>query len=508
MSSEEEEDSRAVWQNRNVNWDSSFDSYEMPPPQEDQDQLQPASQLYTQEEDEAFSNPFPLSWAGLQQIGRQFSFVLVPLLFALVICVITLPFTLQDTSTRHISFLPMIFLLIALALAQGTALYFAGPNDNLWLLAVSIGFCLFVLLGSYAIFGLGFTFILFVLLLVLAIILAQRCIRPVPEGRVHIVYSFGKYKRSLYPGFNLIRPWEHVSSELNVRETLWTCPKQRVSILYGQEVEIIAQLSYQLVPEDAYLAVLHVQNWENSLRDLFVTTIHHDVHELSPEDFTAPHRKSHQGGTPDPSIARLWDRVNAHLWSHMQDQVAHWGVQINWVQIRDMNLLPHIPDVAATGNARPITMGATRGAGSVPSQPAYANVIPNQRLAQSAPAPSAPVSPPNPQPPPPASTPSDPTLEVSWEAKNEALIDLYDGVRDGHITDPEIIRDIAQRFLNIARDPQANNNFPFDAERAARTLFQRAKWYEDQANASVYDVNTQADMPRRRRANDNLMAGG
>ena len=30
MSSEEEEDSRAVWQNRNMNWDQSFDSYEMP----------------------------------------------------------------------------------------------------------------------------------------------------------------------------------------------------------------------------------------------------------------------------------------------------------------------------------------------------------------------------------------------------------------------------------------------------------------------------------------------
>src|SRR5205085_837306 len=158
-------------------------------------------------------------------------------------------------------------------------------------------------------------------------------------------------------------------SELNVRETFWTCPKQRVSILHGQVVEIIAQISYQLMPEDAYLAVSHVQNWENSLHDLFVTTIHHDVHGLSPEDFTTPHRKSNQGGMPDPSIARLWDRVNASLWGHMQDQVAHWGVQVNWVQIQDMHLLPHIPDAAVTGNARPMNTGTTRGAGSAPSQP-------------------------------------------------------------------------------------------------------------------------------------------
>src|SRR5436305_8077489 len=132
----------------------------MPALQEDQEQLQPDSKLYAQvEEDEERANPSPLSWEGLQQIGRQFSFVIVPLLFALVICVITLPFTPPETPTRHLSFLPMIILLLALALAQGITLYFAGPNDNLWLLSVSIGLCLFVLLGSYAVFGPGFSVI-------------------------------------------------------------------------------------------------------------------------------------------------------------------------------------------------------------------------------------------------------------------------------------------------------------------------------------------------------------
>ena len=509
--SSEEEDSRATWQNRNINWDQSFDFYEMSPPEEDQEEVFPASQIYTQVEDEEeFSNPSPLSSEGLQKIGRQFSFVIVPLLFALVIGVITLPFTLPDTPTRHIAFLPMLFLLIALAVAEGTALYFAGPDDNVWLVAVSIGFCLFVLLGSYAVFGIGFTFILFIILFVLGIILAQRCIRPVPEGRVDIVYSFGKYSRTIFPGFNLIRPWEHVSDQLNVRETLWTCPKQRVSIQRGQEVEIIAQISYQLLPEDANLAVSQVQDWENSLRDLFVTTIHRDVHELTPEEFTAPHRKAHQSSLPDPTIARLWDRVNAHLWSDMQDQVARWGVQVNWIQTRELHLLPHIHEVAAQGNVRPMNLGATRGAGSTPSQPARANVIPNEQFGRAPFAHPAPApAPANPPPPPaPPSAPSDSTVAVPREANNEVLIDLYEAVRAGRITDPNTIRDLAQRFMSIARDHEANNNFPFDADRAGRTLFQRAKWYEDQANADSYEANIQDDMPRPRRANDNLMAGG
>ena len=409
--SSEEEDSPVIWQNSNMSWDQSFDFYEMPPPQESQEQLPPDSQAYPQlEGGEDFSDPSPSSWEGLQSIGRQFSFVIVPLLFAIVICIITLPFTLVETA--RVSFLPMIFLLVALAVAQGTMLYYAGSNDSLWLLSVMGGFCLFVLLGSYVIFGPGFSIFLLFVLFILAIVIARRSIRPVPEGRVDIVHSFGKYKRTLFPGFNLIMPWEHVSSELNVRETLWSCPKQRVHLLHGgQEVEIIATISYQLMPDDAYLAVFHVKDWENSLRDLFVTTIHHDVYELSPADFTAPHRKSHEAPMHDPSTARLWDRISTRLWQHMQDQVAHWGVQVNWVQIRDMNLLPHIPakvDMAA-GNARPMNVGATRGAGSAPPQPAHANVIPNQQfgrsqLAQSSVAPAAPANPLTPQQPAPAAT--------------------------------------------------------------------------------------------------------
>lgn len=87
-------------------------------------------------------------------------------------------------------------------------------------------------------------------------------------------------------------------------------------------------------------------------------------------------------------------------------------------------------------------------------------------------------------------------------------MDAYEAVRNGTITDPESIRHLAQRFLEIENNPEASHSFPFDAGRAARTLLRQAKWYEDQASAGdMYEANTQADMPRRR-ANDNLMAGG
>src|SRR5690242_15168250 len=132
--SPEEENAPAIWTNSNMSRDQSFDYYEMPPPQESQNQLSPDNQAYPQQEDgEDFSDPAPSRWGGLQAIGRQYSFVIVPLLFAIVICIITLPFTLMETA--RVSLLPMIFLLVALAVAQGTMLYYAGSNDSLWLLS-------------------------------------------------------------------------------------------------------------------------------------------------------------------------------------------------------------------------------------------------------------------------------------------------------------------------------------------------------------------------------------
>jgi hypothetical protein len=105
--------------------------------------------------------------------------------------------------------------------------------------------------------------------------------------------------------------------------------------------------------------------------------------------------------------------------------------------------------------------------------------------------------------------PAAPSVAASREAKNKSLVDSYNAVRAGRITHPETIRELAWRFFEIETDPETNKNFPYDAGEAARILLRQAKFYEDQASAGdIYDANAQADMPGRRRGNDNLMAGG
>jgi len=69
------------------------------------------------------------------------------------------------------------------------------------------------------------------------------------------------------------------------------------------------------------------------------------------------------------------------------------------------------------------------------------------------------------------------------EAKNKALIERYNEVRAGLITDPKTIRDLAWRLFEIENDPEADRNFPYDAGESVRILLRQAKSYEDQASA-------------------------
>jgi serine/threonine protein kinase len=50
----------------------------------------------------------------------------------------------------------------------------------------------------------------------------------------------------------------------------------------------------------------------------------------------------------------------------------------------------------------------------------------------------------------------------------------YEAVRQGTVTIPDAIRDLADKFDAVARDPQKSKAFPYDAARAARTLYQEA----------------------------------
>jgi regulator of protease activity HflC (stomatin/prohibitin superfamily) len=453
---------------------------------------------------------------------RQLSPILAPLLFGGVTFLFILPFVLNNRAYLSTSgslptglvLLAVGLVLLVFALGQGITLYYAGHNDVghndiLWSLGMICGFSLFLLTGCFAIFGPIPTIILLAVLLLFGFLLARFCIRPTPEGQVDIVEALGKYSRTLFPGLNFVIPWEKIVYRLDTREQVWSCPMQKVPISRSEEVQLAATISYQLMPEDAHLAALYVRNWEKSLQELFIATIQAVVGELSPEDIIAgPHAPRSRQAAGNPNDVRGWDRINIILAQRMQEQIAHWGVRIVGVQIRDVALVPHIPLMAEANppaSTQLVNAGVARSAaqatpaqlnqaqahstinrGSTKAQPFPQKAEESRFIARSivgSQAKSYPPEPPRapaPSPAPAAPSAGTPTPAIS---KVDMLTDAYEAVRTGRITDPMTIREIAAHFESIANDPEESQNVYFDASRAARTLLERAALIEEQIRA-------------------------
>jgi hypothetical protein len=278
-----------------------------------------------------------------------------------------------------------------------------------------------------------------------------------------------------------------------------------VQISRDEDVHLKAVISYQLMPEDAYLAVTRVDNWEESLHTLFALCLQQASNELKPEDFIA----SPQGSRKDAGIrpqeyedddARRWARVSNLLFQRMRDRVANWGVLINWVHIRDITLTPRASLTYDTDQMAGLRASSERTV-PTPNMPPQAPQSSRKNSAE---------SPVRQQAPAPAAVPSPPPAARS--PKEEALITAYRQIQSEKIKSPATIREVANRFLAIANDPEASKNVSFDAARAAQALYTRADFFEKQAslNEAYEDDNTptQVDWPYSRSEDDNYTSGG
>lgn len=493
------------WSDSNiVSWDADpllMDPHDpsTPPLLDDQFSPPPVPVATAPEADEEEWVKQPLfSRDSLRRLARQLSPVLVPLPFALLIFLFSLPTELKSQPQPHLPVVVLVIVLLALVVMQGTALYYAGSNDTQWTLYTILGYALFLLVGAFALFGPVGALLLFIILLLVGMLLGGRAMRQVPEGYVDLVFSFSAYQRTLFPGLNFILPWEKVQARLNTQETTWTSPAVRVSVSRDQDAEIVATLTYQLVPEDAHIALLNMQDWQETLHQHCIGTLKSIVQELSPADFVAwSHHVNDRAIDVDdafPDIATMtrWDRLNVLLRSRLQDQMAMRGILINLAHVQDVTLQPRLAPASTPPPAwqsrgaetELMDIGATRSPGTT----------------------SHPASNATPPPPPETQAPK----PVPKPETFSAMIRLYDLVRHGEVTDPQAILDLAERFEAIANHPEISQQFDHDAGRAAYNL--RARLHAMQApekrRASDPDDTTEIKRPARRTFNDNLAAGG
>ncbi|MFL5589315.1 MAG: SPFH domain-containing protein [Ktedonobacteraceae bacterium] len=312
---------------------------------------------------------------------------------------------------------------------------------------------------------LGLGLVCFIALLFLSI---SAFLRRVPENYVDIVSSFGKYKRTLYSGLHVRLPWQKIVERLRVSESLMVCPPQLVPLSYDYDVNLSCMMSYQLVPEQAHLALSTTENWEESLHHLLITCLQASGTVFEPDDFLAwaPHVPSNVTGKTLDVPVSPWERVNLYLLRQMREMAAQWGVQVNWTAIRDVRLAKHTSALVIAG--KPARASSAEGwTGNL-----IEHNYPTEKL--------TPWQSNGPQV---SSGKKREAALISSEADvsvldEEVFIRAYEGVQNGNITDPQTIRAIALSFESIAQDPKLSEMVCFDAACAANLLYKRASMYE------------------------------
>ncbi len=458
--------------------------------------------------------PFELLKQFGQQFGQYIALIIVPLLFGGLTCLFVLPaIASRHASLPPDSFWPILLIIIAITIAQGVVVYYAGTDNGMWVLGTIGGLCLFLLVGCFAIYGPLPGVVLLIALVAGSIMLVRRSLHMVPNGFVDIAFSQKKYSRTLYPGINILLPWEQIHAQLNVEEVQWLCPAQVIQLSPDDDVMLRAVISYQLVQEDAHLAITQVRNWEESLRMLFTTTLQHVATVFKKEDFlpwaqleSATHTKE----PGDDAFMGGFERrqaINSFLFRQIRDRVALWGIQVNWVSIRDINMEAH---GAVVINPRPPVAQPASQPSQVQQAPVAAEEVvesaskrPAQETVTQAKTVQTDKAPKQTERPAPAPAPASATPR---QLNEELLKQAYKEVQNGKVTDPETIRNIATRFEAVANDPEASQMVSFDAARAALNLYEQARRYEEQFTS--YNDDTQHDWIVRRPTDENLMAGG
>lgn len=431
-------------------------------------------------------------------IFRRFSHWLIPGFLVAAF------FALALVVNPHLPALSILLIFVAIGLLQAALLLYA-PNDAFWAVSLVGGFVALMAVSFFAFFGPIFGLLLSILLLALGVVAVRERYYPVKEGTVVVMGLFGRFNRTLQPGFNLRAPGEKVLGVVETQRLRYEVRLPPITLFSREQVTLSAAITYQVVPGQEYLAIRTAKDWQKPIQQQLIAVVQDVISSLSLDAFQRPaagQRPSAPGSLMSDEInaepeASPLERMNDRLTTVMREQVADRGVAVHAVKVHVIEG-PRLP-ASAGSVARVVQVpqpsagmpgtqqGAGRGIGGAhPGSPTVA--LPTPQAANiggggtlgtgAAPGgwPGQPVLPPHPPGPaiaPPslgaASPPGvlPPTMTL---ISAQALAETYDAVVRQRITDLGTIRRIIAQFEAVAADPELSQQVPFDAAAGALNL--------------------------------------
>ncbi|WP_405741965.1 SPFH/Band 7/PHB domain protein [Streptomyces sp. NBC_00028] len=151
---------------------------------------------------------------------------------------------------------------------------------------------------------------------IVIVFLVASTVRIVPQARRYNIERFGRYRRTLQPGLNLVLPVaDRINTKLDVREQVYSSDPRPVITEDNLVVNIDTVLYYQIT--DPRAAAYEVADYLQAIDQLTVTTLRNVIGSMDLEE-TLTSR----------------EEINSRLRAVLDDATGKWGIRVNRVEIK------------------------------------------------------------------------------------------------------------------------------------------------------------------------------
>ena len=160
--------------------------------------------------------------------------------------------------------------------------------------------------------------ILFIILIVLLILIISS-IKQINEYERGILFRFGKFKKVMDPGWNIVIPIIDFYKKIDIRTKAVDVPEQETITKDNVSVKINAVIYYKIF--DATKSVLAVENYYYAVEQLAQTTMRNIVGSVTLDELLAEREKISE------EICKIIDAAT-----------DPWGVKVENVELKDVSL--------------------------------------------------------------------------------------------------------------------------------------------------------------------------